>query len=218
MRRAACATALTALAMHVATMLCESRAHAEGAAAIDEPFAIPPSPARAPPRLALEVHTGVTTPLDNQALCPRRAGCVLRAGGGVGASLERRWPSGFGVLGAYDAWFLDSDSVYELAVQQVLRAGLRYTMPTDYVFHPIFELSVGAMGLGDTFRIATVGYVGQVLAGAELELTESYGVRGGVGMRFFSHSTFETQRDGVKRGDDGVFSEALFIEVGLTVM
>jgi hypothetical protein len=164
------------------------------------------------------VHTGLTMPLDNTAVCPQGHGCVLQPGGGFGLSGERRYPSGFGVLVAYDAWFLDSDSVYELAVQQLLRAGLRYTMPTDYVFHPIFELSLGVAGLGDTFRVATVGVVGQAFAGAELELTETFGVRGGFGMRAFSHSPFQTERDGVHRGDGGVFSEALFIEIGFTLM
>jgi len=179
---------------------------------------IPPSPARAHPRLALEVHTGLTMPLDNDSLCPREVGCVLQSGGGVGASVERRWPSGFGAFGAYDFWFLDSDSVFELGVQQLLRGGMRYTMPTDFVFHPIFELSLGVMGLGDTFRIATVGALVQAFAGSEIELTESFGVRLGFGMRAFSHSPFRTARDGVKRARGDVFSEALFFELGLTVM
>ncbi|MDB4977676.1 MAG: hypothetical protein JWN48_6017 [Myxococcaceae bacterium] len=142
----------------------------------------------------------------------------MRTGGGVGVSVERRWPNGFGVLLGYDAWFLDSDSVYELAVQQVLRSGLRYTTPTDYIFHPIFEISAGAMVLGDIFRAQTGGIVFQGFSGCETELTESFGVRLGVGMRAFSHSSFTTTRDGVRRGDDKPFSETFFLEVGLTVM
>lgn len=235
MRRAACATALTLLAMLVAQAPAARRAHADdpndtaggsarthatvpSVAHARRTLDIPPPPARVAPRLAVEVHTGLTLPLDNRALCPREHGCVLQPGGGVGVSLEWRTPSGFGVLVGYDTWFLDSDSVYELAVQQVLRSGLRYTMPTDYVFHPIFELSLGAMGFGDTFRIATVGVVGQAFAGAETELTETFGVRLGFGVRAFSHSPFRTERDGAQRGDDGVFSEAFFAEIGLTLM
>jgi len=236
MRRAACATALTLLAMLVAQVLQVALAHADGvddtdrgderthatngagAPAATRTLVIPPPPARIAPRLAVEVHTGLTLPLDNSALCPRDHGCVLQPGGGFGVSLERRYPSGFGGLVAYDTWFLDSDSVYELAVQQLLRTGLRYTMPTDYIFHPIFELSMGVMGLGDTFRIATVGVLGQAFAGAEIELTETFGLRLGIGMRAFSHSPFRTQRDDVRRGNAGVFSEAFFIEVGLTLM
>ncbi len=180
-------------------------------------FVIPPSPARVAPRLAVEVHTALSLPLDNHSLCPRSAGCVLRSGGGVGGSLERRRPSGFGGFIGYDAWFLDSDSVYELAVQQVLRGGMRFTMPTDYIFHPIFELSLGVSGIGDTFQIASIGAAGQAFAGAETELTETFGVRMGFGLRAFSHSPFRT-RDDVWRGRGGAFSEAAFVEVGLTVM
>ena len=185
------------------------------------PFAelvLPPPPMRVAPRLTLEVHTGLTLPLDNDALCPSGAGCVMQSGGGIGVSIERRWPTGFGGLVAYDVWFLDSDSVYELAVQQFLRGGMRYTMPTDFVFHPIFELSLGVMGLGDIFRVATAGVLVQAFSGIETELTESAGVRVGLGLRAFSHSPFSTERDGVRRGGDVRFSEAFFLEVGLTVM
>jgi hypothetical protein len=181
-------------------------------------FVLPPPPAEAAPRLAIEVHTGLSLPLRNEALCPKGDGCVLQAGGGVGFSLERRQPSGFGALVAYDAWFLDSDSVYELAVQQQLRVGVRYTEPTDFVFHPIFELSSGAMVFGDIFRAATVGVVFQGFSGVEAELTESFGIRLGLGMRGFSHTPFRTERDGVRRGAHERFSEAFFIEVGLTYM
>ncbi|HEX5657352.1 MAG TPA: hypothetical protein VFX59_09155 [Polyangiales bacterium] len=181
-------------------------------------FVIPPPPAQAAPRLAIEVHTGLTLPLGNEALCPEGYGCVLQAGGGVGASLERRRPSGFGVLVAYDVWFLDSDSVYELAVQQQLRVGMRYTAPSEYLFHPIFELSGGAMVFGDIFRAATVGVVFQGFSGVEIEMTESFGVRLGFGVRGFSHTPFRTDRDGVRRGARDHFSEAFFFEVGLTYM
>jgi hypothetical protein len=187
-------------------------------AADQDAFVIPPPPATVTPQLAIEVHTGLTLPLGNAGLCPKGSGCVLQSGGGIGASIERRRPSGIGVLLAYDAWFLDSDSVYELAVQQQLRVGMRYTAPTEFVFHPIFELSSGAMVFGDIFRAATVGVVFQGFSGVEAELTESFGVRLGFGMRGFSHTPFRTQRDGVRRGASEHFSEAFFIEVGLTYM
>ena len=217
--RRACAGTLTALAVLIAQPFWAHAVRADVLA--DEArsgaaFLIPPSPARATPRLAIEVHTGLTVPLANAALCPSDAGCVLESGGGIGASVERRFPNGFGALLAYDAWFVDSDSVYELAVQQLLRGGARYTMPTEYIVHPIMELSVGVMGLGDTFRVESVGGLLQAFAGVEIELTETFGVRMGFGLRAFTQSRF-TARDGVRRGG-GVFSESAFIEVGLTVM
>jgi hypothetical protein len=119
---------------------------------------------------------------------------------------------------AYDVWFLDTDSVYELGVQQLLRAGLRYTMPTAIVFHPVFELTGGGMGYGDTFSIATVGVLAQAMGGAEIELSESFGLRAGIGLRAFSHTPFRTERDGVLRGKGGAFSQSFFFEVALTFL
>jgi hypothetical protein len=181
-------------------------------------FEVPPAPANAKPLLTFDVHTGVTAPLNHRALCPKTAGCVLKAGGGVGGSVERRWPSGFGVLGAYDLWFLDTDSVYELGVQQQLRGGVRYTMPTEVIFHPMFELTAGVFLYGDTFRVATGGAALQLIAGSEIELTEAVGLRLGFGLRVFSHSAFRTERDGVLRGKSGLFSESFYLEVGLTFL
>jgi hypothetical protein len=173
----------------------------------DEAFVIPPAPSRADPRLSLDVHAAISTMLNNDSLCPR-GGCVMRGGGGIGATVERRWPNGLGAFGGYDAWFLDSDSVYELGVQQALRGGLRYTLPNDIVLHPVFELSLGITGYGDTFRVATVGVLAQPFAGAEFELSETFGLRAGIGLRAFSHSEFRTERDNIPRGRNGVFSES----------
>jgi hypothetical protein len=195
-----------------------SPAHADSSAKEHDAFVIPPAPSAAEPRLALEIHSGIAWALNNESLCPRGVGCVMRGGGGIGATVERRWPKGLGAFGGYDAWFLDSDSVYELGVQQAVRAGARYTLPTDIVFHPVFEVGLGLMGYGDTFRIATWGGLGQLFAGGELELSETFGLRAGFGLRAFTHTSFRTQRDNVRRGNRGAFSEAVYLEVGLTVM
>ena len=198
-------------------LLSATTAHAQERGSADK-FEIPPAPGDAPPRLAFDVHTGFSAPLHNSSLCPKDVGCVLQSGGGVGASVERRWPRGIGLMLAYDLWFLDTDSVYELGVQQLLRAGIRYTVPTAIVFHPVFELTGGFMGYGDTFAIATVGVLVQGTVGAEVELTASFGLRAGIGLRAFSHSEFTTERDGVKRGTAQPFSESFFFEVGLTFL
>ena len=96
-------------------LLSATTAHAQAGGSTDE-FEIPPAPGDAPPRLAFDVHTGFSAPLRNSSLCPKDVGCVLQSGGGVGGSAERRWPSGIGLMLAYDLWFLDTDSVYELGV------------------------------------------------------------------------------------------------------
>jgi hypothetical protein len=214
--RHACGGALALLVL-LAT-LGVSPAHADSSAKVHDTFVIPPAPSAAAPRLALEIHSGIAWALSNESLCPRGVGCVMRGGGGIGATIERRWPKGLGAFAGYDAWFLDSDSVYELGVQQALRGGARYTLPTDIVFHPVFEVGAGLMGYGDTFRIATVGGLGQLFAGGELELSETFGLRAGFGLRAFTHTSFTTQRDNVERGRHGAFSEAVYLEVGLTVM
>jgi hypothetical protein len=181
-------------------------------------FELPPSPAKAKPQLIFEVHTGFSAPLNHDALCPSDAGCVMENGGGVGSSVERRWPGGLGVIGGYDLWFLDTDSVYELGVQQLFRGGLRYSLPTNYIFHPMFEFGAGFMVYGDTFQAATAGILLQPVVGVEAELTESVGLRFGLGVRVFSHRAFRTQRDGVLRGVSGPFSESLYVELGLTFL
>ena len=142
----------------------------------------------------------------------------MENGGGVGSSVERRWPNGLGLMAGYDLWFLDTDSVYELGVQQLFRAGLRYTLPTNYIFHPMFEFGAGLMVYGDTFQAATAGVLLQPLVGVEVELTESVGLRCGLGVRVFSHQAFRTQRDDVLRGASGTFSESLYLELGLTFL
>ena len=207
-------SACVALAM---TLVAVATAHADSSVA-SEQFVVPPAPNDAAPRHVLDVHTGFAAPLQNKSLCPRGSGCVYQSGGGIGATVERRWPNGFGALVGYDLWFLDSDSVFELGVQQALRAGARYTMPTDILFHPVFELSLGGTGYGDTFRVATVGVLAQAFAGGEIELSERFGLLAGIGLRAFSHSEFRTERDRVLRGNDGIFSEAFFFQIGLTVM
>ena len=186
--------------------------------ASDAALEIPPAPSLAKPRLAFDVHTGFSFPLGVSSVCPKGAGCVLQGGGGVGATVEKRSPRGFGLFGGYDAWFLDTDSVYELGVQQLLRAGVRFTLPADIVFHPLVEFSGGLMVYGDTFKAATAGVLAQALTGAEVELTAEAALRLGIGLRAFSHSKFRTARDGVWRGGGGGISQMLFLEAGLLFM
>lgn len=204
--------------MLVALAWPDAAAHAQPRGADEFVFQVPPAPAKAKPQLAFEVHTGFSAPLDHSSLCPPDAGCVMNNGGGFGATVELRWPVGLGLMGGYDLWFLDTDSVYELGLQQLLRGGLRYTMPTNFIFHPLIEFGAGCMVYGDTFEVATVGVVLQPILGAEVELTEAVGLRVGLGVRVFSHRPFRTERDGVLRGDDGTFSTSFYFELGLTFL
>jgi hypothetical protein len=179
---------------------------------------LPPADTLFPERFVGEVHVGFAAPLENGSVCPSVGGCVLQSGGGVGGSFERRRPSGFGWLAGYDLVFLGSDAVYELGVQQLVRLGARYTAPTDIIFHPTFDLSAGAHVYGDTFHVATFGALLQVFSGAEIELSETYAVRGGFGLRILTQSAFRTERDGIRRARTERPSEMLFAEVALVFM
>jgi len=165
----------------------------------------------------LDVHVDGVFPLGVSSLCPDGPGCVYSGGGGVGASAEKRWPIGLGVFGVYDVWFIDSSSVYELAVQQTLRGGGRFTWPNAQLAHPVFELSVGFTSLGDTFLVDSYGFVVQGLVGLEIELSHHFGLMGGMGLRAFSSTRFETDRDDVVRGGGPGLYEALFLQMALTI-
>jgi hypothetical protein len=142
---------------------------------------------------------------------------VYAGGGGVGASAEKRWPIGLGVFAAYDAWFIDSSSVYELGVQQTLRGGGRFTLQNPQLAHPVFELSVGVTSLGDTFLADSFGVVLQALVALEVELSHQFGLMGGIGLRAFSSSQFRTERDDVVRGGGLRLNEVLFLQMALTI-
>lgn len=178
----------------------------------------PPVPSEIPPRLGVEVHINAAGPVSNDSLCPEGASCVFGGGGGIGATVERRQPSGLGWFGGYDAWFLDSASVFELGVQQSIRLGVRFTMPNEVLVHPVMEFAIGAMGLGDTFRLSTVGALAQAMVGAELELNEHYSLVVGFLLRAFTATAFQSDRDEVRRANTGLISQAMAFQFGLSVL
>jgi hypothetical protein len=212
MRRMMAGAALLSALVGCWLLPCSSRA-----ADPQVPFRIPPAPNLLPPRWFLEFNLTAVAPTDTDGLCPEGSGCVYSGGAGVGATAENRWPTGWGAFVAYDIWFIDSESVYELGVQQSARGGARYTWPNATIAHPVAELGGGLTAFGDTFRFSTVGVLVQGMLGLELELSRHFGVLGGFGLRAFSHSRFRTGRDDVARGRGEIFSQALFLHIGLTV-
>lgn len=200
-------------AVIAAVWLCASAASAQ----LEGEFRVPPNPRELPPRWALEVHIDGIFAADTDSLCPPQVRCVYAGGGGVGASAELRWPVGLGVFANYDAWFLDSGSVFELGVQQGLSLGGRYTAANSSMVHPVIDASVGFMVYGDTFRAETVGLLLSGKVGVQFELSQYFGIFGGVGVRAFTHSRFTTERDNVQRGRGELFSQALFLQLALTI-
>ncbi len=213
----------TASLVRVAVVLlvwpaCDRLAHAQ-----DEPRPVPhvsppPPPETREPELLAQVHLGAVVPLLRNDICPGDSLCVLGAGGVIGVEIERRWPFGLGVLVAYDAWFVDSNGVFELGTVQIIRAALQYVFVTDWSIHPLIHLGAGALVFGDTFLVSTVGGALELGLGAELELTESVTFGFGVQGWLFTTTPFTTDRDRRTRSEGLGINAALQLNVGLSIL
>ncbi len=181
-------------------------------------FALPPLPAARPPILAGEVHTSAVVPVVQSGLCPRGAACIFGGGFGIGASLERRWPMGLGVTLGYDAWFLDSGGVYELALMQFLRAGVRWAFLPGNLVHPFVGADISALVLGDALRIATVGGAFGAEVGIEIELTVTISLRLALVPRILTTGSFVTPTDHVPRGEGREVDAAIALQAGLVLL
>jgi len=182
-----------------------------------EGFELPRDPDAIDPVLAVDVHFSAVVPIASGPLCPPGEECVFGAGGGVGLGLERRWPNGIALGIGYDAWFLDSNNVYELAVMQMLSARLRYYFLPESIVHPWLGVAVGALIFGDTLQIATLGVAGVAEVGLEWELTESIALLLGIPFRFFTTSSFQTRRDRVERAEEPGLNVAAAFQFGLAI-
>lgn len=196
----------------------EPGAEAEMDAEPAEPFELPRPPEELDAVLAVEVHVSAVQPVLRDPLCPPGADCVFGAGGGVGGSLERRWPTGMSLGLAYDAWFLDSNNIYELALMQMLSARVRYYMLQDTALHPHLGVGAGALIFGDTLQIATVGFAVEVSVGVEWEVTESIAVSAALPWRLFTTSSFQTTRDRAERAEEAGINLAVSLQLGLTIV
>lgn len=184
-----------------------------------EAFELPRAPEELDPLLSVEVHVAAVVPVTRKPLCPPDVErCVFRGGGGVGGSIERRWPTGLALGLGYDAWFLDSDNVYELGVMQMLSARLRYYFLRESVLHPFVAGGAGALIFGDTLQIATVGVGVEAAVGVEIELTETIALAGVLPWRFFTTSPFQTTRDRAERAQEPGVNVAVSFQVGLVVV
>jgi hypothetical protein len=181
-------------------------------------FQPPPAPGSVDPVLGGEVHVIAVSPLAREPLCPPDAACVFSGGGGIGVSLERRWPEGLSIMLGYEAWFLDSNTVYELAVLQGVRAMLRYLLFQRSAVHPFGAVGIGALIFGDTLTIAAIGGALDVGVGLEVELTETFSLVVMIPARFFITSSFVTPRDKTHRAEEGGVNSALSLHIGLAVL
>jgi hypothetical protein len=177
-----------------------------------------PLPTQNPPELAGEVRLSGVFPVADSPLCPSGSACIFDGGGGVGGRIERRWPSGYTLGLNYDAWFLDANGVYEITVVQMIGAGVRYLMLRDSMTHPFVGINVGALALGDSFKVAAVGGAAEARAGVEIELTETLALTVASAWRVFFTTEFSTNNGAQPRGEDGGPNVAATLQVGLAIM
>lgn len=178
----------------------------------------PPAPDARDAELNAALHLGAIIPVERADICPGDSLCVLGAGGALGVEIERRWPFGIGISVAYDAWFVDSGGVFELGIVQVVRAAVRYTFLLEQMVHPSLHIGAGALIFGDTFLVETVGGALDLGASAEIELTDSVVLTGGLAFWMFTTSPFTTGRDRTRRSEGLGLNLALSAQVGLTIL
>lgn len=191
----------------------DDAAPARGAHHVDPP----PAPESHPATLAVDVHVGAAAPLERSAICPAGAGCVLGAGVGVGAQIERRAADGVGLFAGYDFWLLDSGGVYEIGALHALRGGVRWVIDAATLVHPFVQGSIGFLAFGDTADAAALGGLITAGAGVEIELTESVAFVSALDAWVLSTGPFRAH-DGVLRSDPFGVNVALQITVGVAVL
>lgn len=164
----------------------------------------PPSPGELEPTIAAGVSTRILSPIANDSLCPADTECLLGQGVGFGISLERQWASGPAIGFRYDAWFVDTATIYELGVLQALQAYTRYVFSGSDALQPYLFAGIGGVLFGDSFGVSTVGLIGELGPGAELEISPTTSITCSVPLSLLVASEFQTSADDIVRAQSGV--------------
>lgn len=183
-----------------------------------EPFEAPPAPDEVPARRAGELMVDAVIPVRRTALCPIDSECIFGGGGGVGATLEWRFPRGLGVGFGYDVSFLDGSGVWEISTFQMIRGTIRWYGLRERLIHPYAGLSGGIVLLGDTFTVDAVGGGLDLFAGAEVEITSGLSFTGALSVRSFITNRFTTEADGIDRAQNPGLNIALMLRFGLVLL
>ncbi|MBO6933599.1 MAG: hypothetical protein JJ863_01445 [Deltaproteobacteria bacterium] len=188
------------------------------ATAFAEPFEEPPAPDEVGPRRAGELLVDAVFPILRSPLCPLEAQCIFGGGGGVGATLEWRFPRGLAAGFGYDVSFLDGSGVWELSTMQMIRGTIRYYGLQERLIHPYAGASAGLLLLGDTFTVGGVGGGIDLFAGAEVEITSGLSFTGAFSVRTFVTNEFTTDADHVTRADSFGLNVAIMLRFGLVLV
>jgi len=188
------------------------------APALAAPFEEPPAPDEVGPRRAGELTVDAVFPILTSPLCPLEAQCIFGGGGGVGATLEWRYPRGLAAGFGYDVSFLGGRGVWELSTLQMIRGGVRYYGVRERLIHPYAGASVGVVLLGDTFTVSAVGGGVDLFAGAEVEITSGLSFTGAFSVRTFVTNEFTTVGDDVTRAESFGLNVAIMLRFGLVLV
>ena len=164
---------------------------------------LPPDPRDRPPALSVEPRIELGVPMVSRRLCPSGSGCVYGSGFGIGVLVERRYRSGVGLGIAYDVRFLDAEDVYELATLQTISVSFRYFFSPLTAAHPFLGVQAGGAIFGDTFRVATMGFHVDGVAGVEVEAMPSLSFTLFTGVRALYTRPFTSRPDDVQRSRSG---------------
>ncbi len=203
----------------VAAIVIAPRAQADEGdeAAVVHHVAPPPPPGEQGPELLLDIRGAAVIPVYVGGLCPSGYECVMNAGVGIGVAVEHRWTNRVGLLLAYDAWVVDSDSIFEIGLMHSFRVGVRYVIDASLDVHPFIEACAAFLAFGDTAQVSALGGAITAGGGAEIEISDSIAVAVDAELWTLATGSFET-RDGLRRSDGFGANLAVQISVGLQVL
>jgi hypothetical protein len=108
-------------------------------------------------------------------ICPDGASvpCVIGSGGGLAVRAGYRFHSPFYMGGAYEFSKQDAHKSITLAILQQVRAEARWYLPIEGVYTPFITAGTGAVGYGGQFALETIGGMGFLGVGMELQLSRT---------------------------------------------
>ena len=112
--------------------------------------------------------------LGRSAVCEdalQAPSCALNSGGGIAIRVGVRSAGRWFIGGAYEFSKQDADKLYRLAILQQARAELRYYLETGRDVEPMAIATAGVAGYGNEWALDTVGLVGSIGLGAEVQIS-----------------------------------------------
>jgi hypothetical protein len=109
------------------------------------------------------------------AICPvgAQVPCVIGSGGGLAVRAGYRFHSPIYIGGSYEFSKQDAHKSITLAILQQVRAEVRWFLPIPGVSVPFITAGSGAVGYGGQFALETIGGMGFVGVGLELQLSRT---------------------------------------------